>query len=156
MRKLLLPIVCLFLLSSCGKDEEVTKTEIPTKQGVKLSFTDNRTLTTGEVIEEAYKMHLVTIWKEKGRDYEFKSIFDLEYAYDNIEKKSIKYDYGYLDIYSKTIDLPEGKYFINVITDDKGYPEFGHSSTHFTVEKGKYLELKKNISNMTSLNEAEW
>ncbi len=141
------------LFTSCGKDENPVS---ETKQGVSLEFVKNNTLTTGQVTENSFNINVVMIWKSDGKDFKYNGISDGLYAYDNVSKTSLKADYSYTNIKSKTIDLPVGKYFITIVTDNTEVPKLAYSYTTFIVSKSDYVKVKKNVSGMASLTYTTW
>lgn len=154
MRNALLLLLLAVIISACGKNETVEPVE--TDQGVKISFVKDKKLSSGEVVEEPFQANIILIWKSDGKDFKYNGFNDGVYAYDNISKKSYENDYDYLNFSSKIIELPAGKYFITVATDDRVNPKLAYTYTSFTVEKGKYLELKKNVTSMENYKYTAW
>lgn len=153
--KKIIPIVLLFaLLMGCSKKDDVIPAE--TKSGVSLKFVKTSKLSTGETVENPYKMYIVMVWKSDGKDFVYNRVSDGEYAYDGVSKKSYKADYSYLNVTSETYVLPVGKYFITVVTNSDDIPRIAYSYTNFTVKTSEFVTVKKDVSTMKSISYSAW
>lgn len=142
MKNLLIILFTILLLSSCGKDEKAVNGTM------NFSCFTQEKLSTGEYIERPFKAAMIQIWKADNCDFEIKSVIDASngYAFDKITGKSIKSDYTELFLYTCSMQLPQGKYFIFVLTDEDDIPYFAYSYKKFSIYNGETLELKKVFS----------
>ncbi len=154
MKKTVMILLLMSVFLGCSKKDEVTPPE--TKQGVNLKFVKSSKLNSGETVENAFNISIVMIWKADGKNFKYNGLNDGLYAYDNTSKQSYKADYSYQNIRTETYNLPAGQYFITIITDSSESPKLAYSYTNFTVEKGNYLNLKKDVSSMSSYTYTAW
>lgn len=154
MKKIILFLLLAVTLGSCGKSDPVTPTE--TKQGLNIEFVKDKQLTGGQTVEEPFNVNVVLIWKADGKDFKYNGTSDGKYAYDNIGKESFKSDYEFVNIRNLNTELPAGKYFITIITNDKENPKLAYSYTTFTVATGTFSEIKKNVTSMENYKYTAW
>lgn len=153
MKKILFLITIIAVTASCSKEPESVN-------GV-LNFScyTQKKLSTGEYVEQPFKVAVLQIWDANNRDLEIKSSTDAVsgYAYDKISGKSVQSIYTGADLYNYKNEMKQGEYFIFVLTDQNSIPYFAWSYKYFSVYKGETIELKKVFSpTATSLMYDPW
>ncbi len=110
-----------------------------------------KTLGTGEAVNERYNGSLVHIWNADGRDFDVDKSYSniIEgYLYDRISDKSYKPVVTKLGIDSFIKTLKVGKYFIYINTLKpesfyRGVPTYGYTYKYFEVKEKDIVTLKK-------------
>jgi|SRR5690554_3704302 len=144
--KKLLSFTAIVLTFSCSSDDD-SANEV---QNGTLSFNSYYVdkLSTGEERETAQTLALIHIWNADNKDFDFdKSKNDLVsgYVYDNVQKKSLKANYTYLDKWTLSNELKSGKYvmYVNYGQKTEGRATFSYSYKYFEIRKKEVTFLKK-------------
>lgn len=148
-------LILLSIISFLSCDKKADLPAAPTTGKYYFSFYEYATLSTNEQVEVPQQISLLYIWKSDNKDFTFKNIRDLGYAFDQISNKSIKYDYISINLYSEIGDLLPGKYFVMALTDNT-YPKYRYSYTNFEIIAGKVTSIKKIFVGRISLDYEIW
>lgn len=150
-------IITLFigaiLFSACSK-----KDSTPEKTTGTYTFmaTYNKSLTTGQVVQERQPLAFLFIWKADNRDFEIKSVLDLGYAFDKISQTSLKYDFVISNPSTESGELLPGRYFIYIVTGADAFPRNMYSYTYFDIKAGQLTQIKKVFRDQNNFAYESW